>query len=128
MPQSFPRSGNQTTIDLALPHPAARRPRRPESGQGAEFSIKHLIDVSKKAIYYIMSVLPAYMIGLTAAEWDMILGGLEAFRENEEDWINDDRESVRQGAEKTIEKLDELYKKVNVIQKTMTYFEELLVK
>lgn len=75
-----------------------------------------------------MSVLPAYMIGLTAAEWDMILGGLEAFRENEEDWINDDRESVRQGAEKTIEKLDELYKKVDVIRKAMTYFEELLVK
>ena len=75
-----------------------------------------------------MSVLPAYMIGLKAAEWDMILGGLEAFRENEEDWINDDREGVRKGAEKTIEQLDELYKKVNVIQRTMTYFEELLVK
>lgn len=84
--------------------------------------------MSKKAIYYIMSVLPAYMIGLKAAEWDMILGGLEAFRENEEDWINDDREGVRKGAEKTIEQLDELYKKVNVIQRTMTYFEELLVK
>lgn len=68
------------------------------------------------------------MIGLKAAEWDMILGGLEAFRENEEDWINDDREGVRKGAEKTIEQLDELYKKVNVIQRTMTYFEELLVK
>ena len=75
-----------------------------------------------------MSVLPAYMIGLKAAEWDMILGGLEAFRENEEDWINDNREGVRKGAEKTIEQLDELYKKVNVIQRTMTYFEELLVK
>ena len=84
--------------------------------------------MSKKAIYYIMSVLPAYMIGLKAAEWDMILGGLEAFRENEEDWINDDREGVRKGAEKTIEQLDELYKKINVIQRTMTYFEELLVK
>ena len=58
----------------------------------------------------------------------MILGGLEAFRENEEDWIDDDRESVRQGAEKTIEKLDELYKKVDVIRKAMTYFEELLIK
>ena len=68
------------------------------------------------------------MIGLKAAEWDMILGGLEAFRENEEDWINDNREGVRKGAEKTIEQLDELYKKVNVIQRTMTYFEELLVK
>jgi hypothetical protein len=66
------------------------------------------------------------MIGLTADEWDMILGGLEAFRANEEDWINDDREGVREGAEKTIEKLDELYKKVNVIKKTMRYFEELL--
>lgn len=66
------------------------------------------------------------MIGLTADEWDMILGGLEAFRANEEDWINDDREGVREGAEKTIEKLDELYNKVNVIKKTMRYFEELL--
>ena len=68
------------------------------------------------------------MIGLTAAEWDMILGGIEAFRENEEDWIQDDRESVRQGAEKTIEQLDILYKKVDVIKKAMRYFEELLVK
>eukprot|EP01043_Picozoa_sp_COSAG02_P064277 COSAG02_NODE_9345_length_2249_cov_3979.245581_6_plen_57_part_01 len=57
------------------------------------------------------------MIGLQAAEWDMILGGLEAFRDNEEDWINDDRESVREGAEKTIEKLDQLYEKVDVIRK-----------
>ena len=68
------------------------------------------------------------MIGLQAAEWDMILGGLEAFRENEEDWINDDRESVKRGAEETIEKLDQLYEKVNVIQKAMTHFEELLSK
>jgi len=68
------------------------------------------------------------MIGLKAAEWDMILGGLEAFRENEEDWINDDREGVRRGAEETIEKLDQLYKKVNLIQKAMTHFEELLSK
>lgn len=66
------------------------------------------------------------MIGLTADEWDIILGGLEAFRANEEDWINDDREGVREGAEKTIEKLDKLYNKVNVIKKTMRYFEELL--
>lgn len=69
------------------------------------------------------------MIGLKAEEWDMILGGLEAFRENEEEWINDEwGESVRRGAKETIEKLDELYKKVDVIQKTMTYFEELLTK
>ena len=68
------------------------------------------------------------MIGLESKEWDMILGGLEAFRANEEQWMNDDREGIREDAKKTIEKLDELYKKVNVIQKTMTYFEELLVK
>ena len=68
------------------------------------------------------------MIGLESKEWDMILGGLEAFRGNEEDWINDDRESVRQGAEKTIEELDKLYEKVNVIWKTMRHFEELLNK
>ena len=75
-----------------------------------------------------MKPLPLYMIGLKAEEWDMILGGLEAFTANEEDWINDDRESVREGAEKTIEKLDQLYKKVDVIRKTMRYFEELLTK
>ena len=66
------------------------------------------------------------MIGLTADEWDMITGGLEAFMANEEDWLNDDREGVREGAAKTIEKLDYLYKKVNIIWKTMKHFEELL--
>tara|TARA_R100000908_G_C3618623_1_gene65214 strand:+ start:258 stop:464 length:207 start_codon:yes stop_codon:yes gene_type:complete len=68
------------------------------------------------------------MIGLKADEWDMITGGLEAFMANEEDWLSDDRESVKEDAKKTIEKLDELYKKVNVIRKTMRYFEELLHK
>ena len=66
------------------------------------------------------------MIGLESKEWDMILGAIEAFRENEEGWINDDRESVRQEARKTIEKLDKLYEKVNLIWKTMRYFEEEL--
>ena len=61
--------------------------------------------MSKKAIYYIVKPLPRYMIGLKSDEWDMILGGIEAFRENEEDWINDERESVRKGAEETIDKL-----------------------
>ena len=61
------------------------------------------------------------MIGLESKEWDMILGAIEAFRENEEGWINDDRESVRQEARKTIEKLDKLYEKVNLIWKTMRY-------
>ena len=68
------------------------------------------------------------MIGLKADEWDMILGGLEAFMANEEDWLNDDRESVKEDAKKTLEKLDQLYKKVNVIRKAMRYFEELLDK
>ena len=68
------------------------------------------------------------MIGLKADEWDMILGGLEAFMANEEDWLNDDRESVKEDAQKTLEKLDQLYKKVNVIRKAMRYFEELLDK
>ena len=75
-----------------------------------------------------MKPLPRYMIGLKADEWDMITGGLEAFMANEEDWLNDDRESVRKDAKKTIEKLDELYKKVNVIRQAMRHFEELLVK
>lgn len=58
----------------------------------------------------------------------MILGGIEAFRENEEDWINDERESVRKGAEETIDKLDQLYEKIRIIKQTMRHFEELLAK
>jgi len=68
------------------------------------------------------------MIGLKSDEWDMILGGIEAFRENEEDWINDERESVRKGAEETIDKLDQLYEKIRIIKQTMRHFEELLAK
>ena len=75
-----------------------------------------------------MKPFPRYMIGLESKEWDMILGGIEAFRANEEEWMNDDREGVKDDAEKTIKKLDELYKKVNIIWKTMRHFEELLDK
>lgn len=75
-----------------------------------------------------MKPFPRYMIGLESKEWDLILGGLEAFRDREEEWMNDDRESVREDAKKTIEKLDKLYDKVNVIEKAMRHFEELLVK
>jgi hypothetical protein len=52
------------------------------------------------------------MIGLNSKEWDMILGGLEAFRGDEEAWLDDNRESVRQGAKKSIEMLDKLYEKI----------------
>ena len=68
------------------------------------------------------------MIGLRSDEWDMILGGIEAFRANEEDWSKDEREEVREGANKTINKLDELYDKVRIIWKTMRHFEELMNK
>ena len=75
-----------------------------------------------------MKPLPRYMIGLKSNEWDMILGGIEAFRANEEDWISDERESVRKGAEETIDKLDKLYEKIRIIKQTMRHFEELLLK
>ena len=68
------------------------------------------------------------MIGLKSNEWDMILGGIEAFRANEYEWIDDERDGVRKDAEKTIEMLDELYDKVRIIKKTMKHFEELLNK
>ena len=42
----------------------------------------------------------------------MILGGLEAFRGDEEAWLDDDREGVREDAKKTIEMLDKLYEKI----------------
>jgi hypothetical protein len=42
------------------------------------------------------------MNGLNSKEWDMILGGLEAFRANEEVWLNDNRKSVVEDTEKTI--------------------------
>ena len=82
----------------------------------------------KNAIYYILMLLPRYMIGLKSNEWDMILGGIEAFRANEYEWIDDERDGVRKDAEKTIEMLDELYDKVRIIKKTMKHFEELLNK
>lgn len=82
----------------------------------------------KNAIYYILMLLPRYMIGLRSNEWDMILGGIEAFRANEYEWMKDERDGVRKDAEKTIAKLDELYDKVRIIWKTMRHFEELMNK
>jgi hypothetical protein len=52
------------------------------------------------------------MNGLNSKEWDMILGGLEAFRANEEVWLNDNRKSVVEDTEKTIEMLDKLYARI----------------
>ena len=50
---------------------------------------------SKKAIYYIMKPFPRYMIGLESKEWDVIMGGLEAFEaaewkaiDNKSDWFS----------------------------------------
>lgn len=63
------------------------------------------------------------MIGLKANEWDMILGGLEAFMENEEQWVQDERINVALDAKETIRRLQELYNKVSIIKLTMEHFE-----
>tara|TARA_R100001443_G_scaffold115977_1_gene135074 strand:+ start:670 stop:876 length:207 start_codon:yes stop_codon:yes gene_type:complete len=68
------------------------------------------------------------MIGLKSMEWDLILAGLNTFIETESQWLDDEREEVAQGAQKNIKRTEELYEKINVIHKTMIYFEELLVK
>lgn len=68
------------------------------------------------------------MIGLRADEWDMILGGLEAFRANEKDWLTDTDPNIRSGAQETIDKLDKLDEKVRLIEKTMRYFEKEMAK
>jgi len=66
------------------------------------------------------------MIGLKANEWDMIMGGLEAFIENEEQWAQDERIDVALDAKETIRRLQELYNKVTIIKQTMRHFETLM--
>lgn len=66
------------------------------------------------------------MIGLKADEWDMIMGGLEAFIENEEQWAQDERIDVALDAKETIRRLQELYNKVTIIKQTMRHFESLM--
>ena len=94
------------------------------------------MDVSKKAIYYIVKPLPRYMIGLESKEWDIILGGLEAFEAAE--W-----EAIEKGCEcynecdplvtiegcydqRQIKRIQKLMMKVHVIHKTMEFFEKEL--
>jgi len=66
------------------------------------------------------------MIGLKANEWDMILGGLEAFMQNEEQWAQDERIDVALDAKESIRRLQELYNKVTIIKQTMRHFESLM--
>lgn len=66
------------------------------------------------------------MIGLKANEWDMILGGLEAFMQNEEQWAQDERIDVALDAKESIRRLQELYNKVTIIKQTMRHFETLM--
>ena len=66
------------------------------------------------------------MIGLKANEWDMILGGLEACMQNEEQWAQDERIDVALDAKESIRRLQELYNKVTIIKQTMRHFETLM--
>ena len=59
------------------------------------------------------------MNGLKWKEWDMISGGLEAFICNEEDWLTDERPEVVKSTEETIEKLNTLMRKVEVIKRKL---------
>jgi len=52
-------------------------------------------------------------------EWDMISGGLEAFINDEEIWLDDDRPSVVKNTQETLDQLQSLLKKVEAIKKTL---------
>ncbi|MHA1542981.1 MAG: hypothetical protein ACTSQH_08390 [Candidatus Hodarchaeales archaeon] len=94
--------------------------------------------MSKKAIYYIMKLFPRYMIGLESKEWDVIMGGLEAFELAEWKAIDKGCECidecdpliVNKGCfdETQIKIIQRLMQKIHVIHKTMEYFEKELRK
>jgi len=50
-------------------------------------------------------------------EWDMISGGLEAFIENEEEWLDDSRPDVVEMTEVTLLKLRKLMARVDTIKR-----------
>ena len=52
-------------------------------------------------------------------EWDMISGGLEAFINDEEIWLDDDRPSVVKNTQETLDQLQSLLRKVEAIKKTL---------
>tara|TARA_R110000796_G_scaffold30082_2_gene80623 strand:- start:105 stop:317 length:213 start_codon:yes stop_codon:yes gene_type:complete len=52
-------------------------------------------------------------------EWDMISGGLEAFINNEEIWLDDDRPSVVKNTQETLDQLQSLLRKIEAIKKTL---------
>ena len=76
------------------------------------------------------------MIGLESKEWDIILGGLEAFEAAEWEAIEKgcecynecDRKVTNSGCydERQIKRIQRLMMKVHVIHKTMMYFEQEL--
>lgn len=52
-------------------------------------------------------------------EWDMISGGLEAFINDEEMWLDDDRPNVVKNTKETLDQLQSLLRKVEAIKKTL---------
>ena len=52
-------------------------------------------------------------------EWDMISGGLEAFINDEEIWLDDDRPSVVKNTQETLDQLQSLLRKIEAIKKTL---------
>ena len=52
-------------------------------------------------------------------EWDMISGGLEAFINDEEIWLDDDRPSVVKDTQETLDQLQSLLRNVEAIKKTL---------
>jgi len=110
------KSDNTDTTPLPASHLASPTPRYQ---QEAVYSINYPLHVSKNAIYYILSTGRKAMNGLKWKEWDMISGGLEAFICNEEDWLTDERPEVVKSTEETIEKLNTLMRKVEVIKRKL---------
>lgn len=85
-----------------------------------------------------MKLFPRYMIGLESKEWDVIMGGLEAFELAEWKAIDKGCECidecdpliVNKGCfdETQIKIIQRLMQKIHVIHKTMEYFEKELRK
>jgi hypothetical protein len=59
------------------------------------------------------------MDGLKWKEWDMLSGGLEAFISDEEAWLDDDRPNVVKCTKETIDQLETLLRKVEVIKRKL---------
>ncbi len=68
------------------------------------------------------------MIVLKSEDWDMILGGIEAFIESESMWLDDNRAEVRKDAQITIDRLKHLYEKVRENKKIIREIEDRKTK